>query len=262
MLHGTVKLLFQPAEEGVRGAKAMVAKGHLDDADYVLAAHIGGGETPGSIYIGSGASLATTKFDAVFHGKPAHAGASPHGGSNAMLSAATAILNLQAIPRHGEAATRINVGVIRGGTGRNVICPEVRLQAEVRGTTSEANRYMEEYAGRILRAAADMHGCTLDIIPMGGAESTGNSPEFSLFLAERFGAAGLPVTLAADEDAGGSEDFSYMAQRVQEHGGQSCYFVVQTPCAAGGHQSGFDIDERGLPGGVKAFITAILSIMA
>ena len=78
MLHGTLKLLFQPAEEGVRGAKSLVDKGHLEGVDYVLGAHMAV-SPDGELAFGvdSGASLATAKYDAVFLGKTSHAGMAP-----------------------------------------------------------------------------------------------------------------------------------------------------------------------------------------
>ena len=84
----------------VRGAKSIVEHGHLDDVDYVLGAHMGGGpeQKEAAIGIGDGESLATVKYDVEFYGKGSHAAASPEEGKNAMLAMATAILNLHAIP--------------------------------------------------------------------------------------------------------------------------------------------------------------------
>jgi aminobenzoyl-glutamate utilization protein A len=97
-LHGTVKLIFQPAEEGVQGARAIVAKGHLDDVDVLIGSHVTEQDGFGSdVTPGSEGFLATTKMDVVFRGVAAHAGASPQTGSNAILAAATAVLNLHAI---------------------------------------------------------------------------------------------------------------------------------------------------------------------
>lgn len=75
-LHGTVKLIFQPAEEGVKGAAPIVAHGHLDDVDYFAGTHIAptGGPDDGDVTSGTWGSLATSKYDAVFHGQSAHAG--------------------------------------------------------------------------------------------------------------------------------------------------------------------------------------------
>lgn len=150
-LRGTIKFIFQPAEEGVRGAKAIVEKGHLDDVDVVLGAHMSGKEDQEQcmIGIGDGHSLATTKMDVEFHGKAAHAAAAPEAGDNAMLAAATAILNLHAIPRYSHGDTRVNVGKLVAGSSRNVICESAHMEMEVRGMTAEANQYMYDYACRI-----------------------------------------------------------------------------------------------------------------
>ena len=101
----TVRLIFQPAEEGVRGASSIVAAGHLDDADYALAAHVfpagkaaGLVDDVGVLAENGTGGLATSKLDVTFHGRSAHAGIAPQEGRNALLAAATAVLNLHAIP--------------------------------------------------------------------------------------------------------------------------------------------------------------------
>ncbi len=135
-LSGTVKLIFQPAEEGVRGAKAMVAAGVVEGVDALLGLHLYSGWPTGRVVPGKGGFLATSKFDAYFTGAPAHAGGAPQLGRNAMLAAATAVLNLHAIPRHADGVTRINVGRLIAGQGRNVIAPTAYLAIETRGATS------------------------------------------------------------------------------------------------------------------------------
>ncbi|MFR5731730.1 MAG: M20/M25/M40 family metallo-hydrolase [Clostridium sp.] len=86
--------MFQPAEEGVRGARAIVENGHLEDVDFLLAAHMYGGseQHPCGICITAGHGLATTKLDVDFHGKASHAAAAPEQGNNALLAAATAVV--------------------------------------------------------------------------------------------------------------------------------------------------------------------------
>lgn len=77
-LKGTIKLIFQPAEEGVRGAKAMVEAGVVDDVDLMFGMHIGFNEQLSNCFACSDHGfLATTKLDAVFHGYSSHAGGSP-----------------------------------------------------------------------------------------------------------------------------------------------------------------------------------------
>ena len=73
---GTIKLIFQPAEEGVRGAKAMAEAGVVDDVDLMFGMHIGFNEKLSNCFACSDHGfLATTKLDVVFHGYSAHAGA-------------------------------------------------------------------------------------------------------------------------------------------------------------------------------------------
>ena len=257
LLHGTVKFIFQPAEEGVRGAKSIVAKGHLDDVQYVLGAHMGGSKeiTEAGIGVGTSRTLATCKLDVTFHGKAAHAGFAPDAGDNAMLAAATAVLNLQAIPRFGAAPTRVNVGKLTAGMGRNVICDKAVLEMEVRGLTTEANDYMVNYAKRIIAAAAQMHGCTFEIKLQGEAKGNVNSPE----LMDRVfdvckNKLHLNTLRMPDQPGGGaSEDYSFMSDRVQMQGGQSCYFMNLNRVSGTAHNEFFDFQEEALVNGVKAF---------
>ena len=245
-VQGTVKLIFQPAEEGVQGAKAMVAAGVVDDVEYLVGHHLYSGWQLGEIDPGRGGYLATTKFDAFITGEAAHAGGRPHEGRNALLAAATAVLNLHAMPRHKDGASRINVGKLVAGTGRNVICPSAHLVVETRGATSEVNAFMYDYAVRVLESAAFMHGCALEVRAMGGAQSGSSDAE----LAGRVGklAEGLGGFSPRPPDAGGgSEDFTYMMERVQQHGGQATSIGIGADLGGWGHHTAdFDFDERAL----------------
>ena len=262
-LHGTVKLLFQPAEEGVRGAKAMVDKGLLDGVDYLLGAHVteNDGLEGFDVVPGSNGSFATAKYDVVFRGLSAHAGGAPHEGNNAMLAAATAVLNLQAIPRHGEGASRVNVGRLEAGTGRNVICDEARMELEVRGATTAVNEYMAQYALRIIDSAAVMHGCTAEYTMVGAADAMDSDVTLARRLRSAWEEAGLTAApqdmLALD----GSEDFATMMYRVQQQRGEATFFRVLTKCYAGAHNRRFDFDEECLQKAAQLFCTAVYELM-
>ena len=260
-LHGHIKLIFQPAEEGVRGAAAIVAAGHLDDVDYVIGNHMGDGSGEAQIGLTYGATLATTKLDVTFHGKAAHAAMVPEQGNNAMLAAATAVLNLHAIPRSSVGDTRINVGTLHAGSGRNVICDRAVLEMEVRGATTEANDFVEQYARRIVESASAMHGCTCEIRRMGAAESLRSHPEFVRYaqrvLPEKLGLRVPPVS----EKAGASEDFAAMVNRVHSHGGKGLAFTTFAPCAGPFHGRNFDFPESALPNAVKTFCGLACSLM-
>lgn len=265
MLRGTVKLIFQPAEEGVRGARSIVEKGLLDDVDYVLGGHIfPTDKAPGADVAvfaeGAQGALATTKLDFIFKGRAVHAAIAPQEGKNALLAAAAATVNLHAIPRYGIVPTHVNVGRFTAGTGRNVVAEEAKMEIEVRGATSEANDYMERRAIAIAEAAAAMYGCELQTVFMGGAPAMENS----WTLAERVQRVAAEqgynaVALTAMD--GGSEDFSYLARRVIERGGEGTFFSLLTPCAAVNHNDKFDFDEKILPLGVEVFAAAVLDIL-
>ena len=261
-LHGTLKLIFQPAEEGVMGAKSIVENGHLDGVDYVIGNHVTPyGKEHYDMYAGTADSLATTKYDVTFTGRSAHAGAAPHLGNNALLAAAAAVMNLYAIPRHGEGASRINVGKLVAGSGRNVIADEAFMQIEVRGGTTAINRYVSDYALRILENTAAMHGCTCSYKVMGSADSIVSTPELCQRIREvcrRELNFSCPDYLMLSP---GSEDFSYMMNRVREQGGQASFIRVCAQTAAPGHNRRFDFSEESLIKTVKAFCVIVADLM-
>lgn len=261
-LHGTVKLIFQPAEEGVRGAKSIAEKGHLDDVDFVIGNHISSRSPKagdGDIIPGIYSSLATTKLDVVYKGKASHAGAAPHLGNNALLAAASAVMNLNAIPRHGEGASRINVGTLHAGSGRNVIADEAKMELEIRGATTGINEYMTCYATKILENAADMFGCSCSVKLMGAAEAMCSDKA----LADRVAAVAKQVSLKPVEitTGGGSEDYAYMMNRVQQHGGQAVFFRSLTAISGTSHGRYYDFDESVMPTAVKIFCCTAADIM-
>ena len=252
MFSGTVRLIFQPAEEGVRGARSVAEHGHLNDVDYLIGSHIFPYSTPGEqIGVSVGPTLATTKLNATFSGLSSHA-ALPEKGHNAMLAMASAILNLHAIPRHSDGPSQINVGTAHAGSGRNVICDHAKLELEVRGCSTEVNHYMKTYATQILQAAAAMHSCTCQIETVGSAPSVINDPDMMQLLTDT--AASLSLTMRTpDPTASFSEDFSYLSEAVQSHGGKSLFFYTLTQTAAPGHNPDFDFDENALPIAVQMF---------
>ena len=264
-LHGTVKLLFQPGEEGARGAGALVAKGHLDDVDVFIGSHIAPTESldDGDVTAGTWGSLATVKYDVTFLGEAAHAGGYPEKGHNALLAAASAVLALHAIPRHSGGQSRVNVGTLHAGTGRNVVPDRATMQLEVRGETTEINTFMEESALAACRGAAMMQGCALETTVMGRAEGQHSD----LALIERIGDVvrrDLPhLRLSSEQNARnwGSEDISLMMNRVQAHGGLATYMRVMTPMAGAQHTVTFDFDEAVLGKSVAVFCAAALDIL-
>lgn len=246
-LSGTVKLLFQPAEEGVRGAKAMTESGVVDDVNYLIGMHLGGPlRKTGQIGCEAPGFLATTKADATFSGVPAHAGAAPEQGKNAALAAAAAMLNMHAISRHSQGHSLVNVGVIQGGTGRNVVPAQAVLKFETRGETSDINRYVYQTACEVVKGAAVMYGVTAEIQEVGAAEGLISSPELVQRLKRYADESGLFTDVRQSVRNSGSEDCSFFMERVKQRGGQASYICIGTELAAGHHNGAFDINEAAL----------------
>jgi len=246
-LSGTIKLIFQPGEEGVRGAKSMAEKGVVDDVDFLLGMHLGVSLYElGQVGYKTEGFFATTKIDADFTGTPAHAGAKPETGRNALLAAANALINLQGISRHSQGTSRINVGVLQGGTGRNVIPAHASIKVEIRGSNGEVNNYMYQEAIRIIEASAAMQGVMVSTKLMGSATACRNDEE----LAERVKIVaqhlGIFKKILVADAGGGSEDCTYLMERVQQRGGQAVYTLIGTELTAGHHDYRFDFNEDAL----------------
>jgi aminobenzoyl-glutamate utilization protein A len=251
---GTLKLVFQPAEEEVKGAYSIVQKGIVDDVDKLYCFHLGTGLSLGEISGGSRGWLATTKLQVHFYGVPAHAGACPEKGKNALLGAATALLNMHALPRHSTEKTRINVGQLEGGTAVNVIPQYAKMLAETRSTSSVVNQELEEQVKKVVEHSAGMHGLRHKIEAMGFATSLDCDEELVNVVKEEAGHIKEFHKILGCAEAGGSEDASLLMNRVQERGGKATYMLIGTHVSAVAHNQGFDIDERVLAPAVRLLV--------
>ncbi|MFD2830962.1 amidohydrolase [Corticicoccus populi] len=260
-LRGKIKLIFQPAEEGVRGARSMVEAGVVDDVDYFMALHIGTGVPFNEFLASNNGYLATSKLDVTFKGLASHAGGHPEEGKNAMLAAASAVLNLHAIPRHSGGSTRVNVGELHAGSGRNVIADSASLKVEIRGENSELNAYMKNYAEEVIKGAALMHQVDYDIKLVGEAVNAVGSVKLAEKMFQEAEKVGLKCQLEENKPSG-SEDATYFINAVQKQGGYATYCVFGTNLAAGHHNEKFDIDEESILPAVQTLFETTKSLTA
>jgi len=260
-LRGKVILVFQPSEEGRNGGVSMTRTGRFAQCDYFWGGHVGIHPLPiGTVVAGVHGILASSKFNVTFKGKPSHAGIAPEEGRNALAAAATAVLNMLAIPRHHEGASRVNIGTLQAGSGRNVIPGEAKMAAETRGVTSKINQYMEQSARRVCKAAADMYDCECDIQFLCLLDSIDCDPplvEKTVKILEQV--EGVTEVLP-DYDFGGCEDVTAMMRDAQAHGGQATEMIFGMPLVAPHHNSYFDVDERVIMLGAKSFAQLALSV--
>lgn len=258
-----VRLLFQPGEEGCRGARAMAAAGWLEGARHFLAAHIGmWAREDHALVCGAHGFLATTKFDVEFTGRAAHAGAEPQKGANSLLAAASAALNMHALPRHGEGDSRITVGMLEAGSGRNIIPDHARMLCETRGATTAVNDYMFEHCRSIIEHTAAMYEQRCRIRLMGGSDSADSDPSMIRIIREA--ATSVPwfrEELIRDSAPGfGSDDACVPMAAVQKQGGNAAYLMLGSRLAAGHHAPDFDFHEEVLLPSVALLTTVVLAL--
>ncbi len=257
---GTLKVIFQPAEEVVGGGQPVAASGHLDDVDALFAVHVGLDHPTGEVVAGVGGFLAVQDFVAEFYGESAHAGGHPERGRHAVGAMATAVAHLHAIPRHADGATRVNAGRVEGGTASNVIPEHARIVGEVRGETTALMEYVDTHAERILDAAAALHDCAVDVTRGSRAPSAESDPELAGLVADAARETPGVTSVLETADLGGSEDATYLMRRVQEHDGLATYVGVGTDHPGGHHTPRFDVDEDSLPVAVEVLTRAILAV--
>lgn len=257
-LNGRFTLLFQPAEEGGRGARAITEKGWLDDVDYFYAGHIGIRSMPvGTIAATVEGFLASSKFNATFMGEASHAGMYPELGKNALLAAAAAATNLYAIPRHSEGVSRINVGKMRAGSGRNIIPGNAYMEVEARGETEKISQYMLNEAKRIVHAGATMHNVTCEMEQVGNTEPITCDQSLISRIQDSCKDSDYIKEVLPVANVSGSEDASFMLNRVQQNGGKATYMLFGTELKHPHHHPAFDFQEEVLAVALEAFVKII-----
>ena len=253
-LKGKIKLIFQPADEGTKGAAGIAYSNNLDDVDYLVGGHIGVAAKLHEVAVIRSGFLATTKMNVTFTGVAAHAGANAELGRNALMAACSAALQIMGIARHGKGNTSVNIGTISAGEGRNVVPVHAKMEMEVRGENDEINRYMQETAERMIRGCAQSYGVDYKIDVMGMATDIHSDSALSDMLEEEAKQVTTVKKVFDIESCTGSEDCSLLMRTVQKHGGQATFFYYG--CNHHGHHRGdFEIqDTESMPEGFEIFV--------
>ena len=249
---GRYMFIFQPAEEGVRGAFAFRHQWNFGKIDEMYCCHIG--FAPDDTFVaGAKGFLATSKFDVIFTGKSAHAGLAPERGRNALLAAAKAAMDMQAFPRPEIGITRLNVGKLEAGEARNTIPAHAKMIVETRGETGELNTYMKEQALSCIERAAKEYGVTYEVQFQGESVSAASDEALSQKVLAVAKQTGCFSNYMLTKDFGASDDGAVFMDLVKQQGGKAVYMLLGTRIRGLHHESVFDFDESVLGKGFEVY---------
>lgn len=261
-LKGSIRFIFQPAEEGSCGALPMIKAGACDNITHIIGLHVGfQAENSSTVICGTYGFLASTKLNVEYIGKPSHAGAYPEEGKNALIAACNACLNLQAVPRNSKGITRINVGVLNAGDARNIIPAYAHLELETRGIDTQLNEYMENHAKRIINAAALIADCQVVIEKHGSSIGGKSSQEMISIIKDAASHVEEYTNIIEEKDFGAGEDFTYMLNEVQQNGGIGTYIQAGIDRYAPHHSNKFNFDNENLRPAVEICAISVYNIL-
>ncbi|UCD41093.1 MAG: amidohydrolase [Chloroflexota bacterium] len=265
-LNGTVKLVFQPAEEGLGGAEAMLADGVLENPrpDRSLSMHMWNEKPVGWIGVTPGPAMsASDRFTVKIIGRGGH-GAAPHLGVDPVVAGAQVISALQNIVSRNvpplESAV-VTVTSMTGGEAFNVIPETVELRGTIRSFKPEVRDLVLERFQEIVVGVSEAMGCQVEVALRKITPATINDLE----MAERVrGVASriLPqAELDTDECTMGSEDMAYLMDDIP-----GCYFFVGSAnhdqgLDAAHHHPKFDFDESALPRAAALMAASVVEFL-
>ncbi len=264
---GTIKFVFQPAEEGAPlgekgGAELMIAEGVLENpkVDAAFALHISASQDAGKIGWAAGPRYASVDdFKITVHGEQAH-GASPWMGVDSIVVSAQIINALQTIVSRNleitEHAGIVTIGSIHGGLRSNIIPETVEMVGTIRALNTEMREQIHTRVREIAEGVALSMGATAEVqIPLSASYPvTYNDPELAAEMVPVLNSVAGAENVAELRPITGAEDFSYIANEVPGFyislGGKP----RGTPLSevAAHHTPDFFIDESGFDNGVKA----------
>lgn len=271
-LEGTVKFIFQPAEEGVfdaeiAGAELMVKEGVMNDVDAVFGLHINSQTEIGKIGYRSGPIMAAVdNLEITVKGVQAH-GAYPWSSVDPIVTSSQIIMGLQTILSRNVNVTQnpavVTIGAIHGGIRHNIIPEEVELIGTVRTFGDEQQKLIHERITEIVTNIAESAGATVDLKINKLYPSTVNNPDLTKEMLPSLEAAAGAENLIYLNPVTGAEDFSFFQRE------KPGVFVFLGGMKKGGdplttpshHTPGFYIDEGGFVLGMRTLSYFVVDYM-
>ncbi len=260
---GTVKMIFQPAEEGPGGAKPMIEAGVLKnpDVDAIIGLHLWNNLPLGTVGVRAGALMAAVEtFKCTIFGKGGH-GAMPHQTIDSVVVAAQIVNALQTIVARNvnpiDSAV-VTVGELHAGTKCNVIADTARMGGTVRYFNPTLQSFIQQRVEEIIAGVCQSHGAKYDFEYTRLYPATINDAriaELVRSVAEEV--IETPVGIVPECQTMGGEDMSYFLQEVP-----GCYFFLgsansEKDLAYPHHHPRFDFDETALAMGVEMFVRCV-----
>lgn len=261
-LKGTVRVLFQPAEEGPGGAAPMIAEGVLDGVQAALGLHLWLNLATGQVNFCPGPMLAATdEFDLKVIGVGTHA-ASPHEGVDPLTTAAHIVTATQTMmTRSVDPKQPIVLSVTRfhAGTAHNVIAPYADLGGTLRTYNEDVRKATKEKFENLARNVAKAYGADIELIWREGYPVLVNDPGVSAVVeaACRDLMKLAPLEQRPDARSMGGEDMAFYLQKVP-----GCFFFLgayneDVDAHYSHHHPKFTVDEDSLPIGVELFLACV-----
>lgn len=263
-LKGTVRLIFQPAEETPdSGAEAMIADGAAEGIDWAITLHNKPELAAGEIALTRGASTASSdEFDVTVHGVSTHA-ARPHMGSDPIIATVHLISQLQTIisrerdPAHSAVLT---IGHIQGGTTHNIIPDSCLFQGTIRTKSPQVRADMEASFKRMCEGVALAQNVRIEVNYQRGVPPLMNDDRLidtlETILSHQFD---KPI-IAKPSASFGAEDFSLFTERVP---GCQIHIGSATPGRDDHlHNSDYQPDERSIAAGTQALTRLAIDLLS
>lgn len=260
---GTVKIIFQPAEEGPGGAKPMIEAGvlHNPEVDAIIGLHLWNNLPLGTVGVRNGPMMAATEFfHCTIQGRGGH-GAIPHQTVDAIVVGAQVVSAVQTIVARNInplASAVVTIGEFNAGTAVNVIANSAHLSGTVRYFEPSYRDLIPQRLEQIIAGVCQSHGATYDLNYQHLYPPVINDPAIAdLVRSVALSVVETPAGVVPECQTMGGEDMSFF---LQEKPG--CYFFLGAANAEKGldfphHHPRFDFDETALGMGVEIFVRCV-----